>query len=167
MFHCSLPPSAMFTDASGWHYLHVWELSCANSFSGEYFTQNLLPPCRWEWCCRVSLRQNNKACHPGGHYWNDYTAAQSSCKDPSLKSYVGTFCVSSTCYSLQLHIVYNVILYWAGKLWQLCKVLYVFEHKTQYLLIHAPFTRIVVFWHIGNVFCRVKFVVILPRFVLQ
>ena len=39
----------------------------------------------------------------------------------------------------------------AGKLWQLCKVLYVFEHKTQYLLIHAPYTRIVVFWHIGNV----------------
>ena len=39
----------------------------------------------------------------------------------------------------------------AGKLWQLCKVLNVFEHKTQYLLIHAPFTRIVVFWHIGNV----------------
>ena len=39
----------------------------------------------------------------------------------------------------------------AGKLWQLCKVLYVFEHKTQYILIHAPFTRIVVFWHIGNV----------------
>ena len=33
----------------------------------------------------------------------------------------------------------------AGKLWQLCKVLYVFEHKTQYLLIHAPFTHIVVF----------------------
>ena len=39
----------------------------------------------------------------------------------------------------------------ARKLWQLCKVLYVFEHKTQYLLIHAPITRIVVFWHIGNV----------------
>ena len=39
----------------------------------------------------------------------------------------------------------------AGKLWQLCKVLYVFEDKTQYLLIHAPFTRIVVFWHISNV----------------
>ena len=39
----------------------------------------------------------------------------------------------------------------AGKLWQLCKVLYVFEHKVQYILIHAPFTRIVVFWHIGNV----------------
>ena len=39
----------------------------------------------------------------------------------------------------------------AGKLWQLCEVLYVFEHKTQYLLIRAPFTRIVVFWHIGNV----------------
>ena len=39
----------------------------------------------------------------------------------------------------------------AEKLWQLYKVLYVFEHKTQYLLIHAPFTRIVVFWHIGNV----------------
>ena len=32
----------------------------------------------------------------------------------------------------------------AGKLWQLCEVLYVFEHKTQYLLI--------------------KFVVIPPRF---
>ena len=39
----------------------------------------------------------------------------------------------------------------AGKLWQLCKVLNVFEHKTQYLLVHASFTRIVVFWHIGNV----------------
>ena len=25
-----------------------------------------------------------------------------------------------------------------------------FEHKTQYLLIHAPYTRIVVFWHISN-----------------
>ena len=35
----------------------------------------------------------------------------------------------------------------AGKLWQLCKV---FERKTQYFLIHAPFTRIVVFWHSGN-----------------
>ena len=39
----------------------------------------------------------------------------------------------------------------AGKLWQLCKVLYVFEHKMQYLLTHASFTHIVVFWHIGNV----------------
>ena len=39
----------------------------------------------------------------------------------------------------------------AGKLWQLCKVLYVFEHKMQYLLIHAPFTHIVVFWHNSNV----------------
>ena len=39
----------------------------------------------------------------------------------------------------------------AGKSWQLCKVLYVFEHKTQYLLIHAPFTCIVVFWHISKV----------------
>ena len=39
----------------------------------------------------------------------------------------------------------------AGKLWQLCKVLYVFEHKTQDLLIHAPFTRIVLSWHICNV----------------
>ena len=26
-----------------------------------------------------------------------------------------------------------------------------FEHKTQYLLIHAPYTRIVVFWHISNI----------------
>ena len=39
----------------------------------------------------------------------------------------------------------------AGKLWQLCKVLYVFKQKTQYLLIHAQFTCIVIFWHIGNV----------------
>ena len=38
----------------------------------------------------------------------------------------------------------------AGKLWQLCKVLYVFEHKTQYLLINVPYTRTVVFWHISN-----------------
>ena len=39
----------------------------------------------------------------------------------------------------------------AGKLWQLCKVLYVFEHKVLYLSIHAPFTRIVVFWHICDI----------------
>ena len=44
----------------------------------------------------------------------------------------------------------------AGKLWQLCydncaRCYMLFEHKTQYILIHAPFTRIVVFWHIGNV----------------
>ena len=39
----------------------------------------------------------------------------------------------------------------AGKLWQLCKVLYDFKHKTQYLLIHAPFTHIVVYLNIDNV----------------
>ena len=39
----------------------------------------------------------------------------------------------------------------AGKLWQLFKVLYVFEHETQYVLIHAPYTRIVVYWHISNI----------------
>ena len=38
----------------------------------------------------------------------------------------------------------------AGKLWQLCKVLYGFEHKMQYLFIHAPSTRIVVFRQISN-----------------
>ena len=45
-----------------------------------------------------------------------------------------------------------------------------FEHKTQYLLIRAPYTRIVVFWHISNIppwFRRVKLVVIPPRFILQ
>ena len=45
-----------------------------------------------------------------------------------------------------------------------------FEHKTQYLLIHAPYTRIVVFWHISNLpplFRRVKLVVIPPRFIEQ
>ena len=26
-----------------------------------------------------------------------------------------------------------------------------FEHKTQYILIRAPYTRIVVFWHISNI----------------
>ena len=45
-----------------------------------------------------------------------------------------------------------------------------FEHKTQYLLIRAPYTRIVVFWHISNIapwFRRVKLVVIPPRVILQ
>ena len=36
----------------------------------------------------------------------------------------------------------------AGTLLQL---LFVFEHKTEYLLIRAPVSRTVVFWHIGNV----------------
>ena len=31
------------------------------------------------------------------------------------------------------------------------KLLYGFEHKKQYVLIHAPYTRIVVFWHISNI----------------
>ena len=38
----------------------------------------------------------------------------------------------------------------AGSYNRLLDVLYVFEHKMQYLLIHAPYTRIVVFWHISN-----------------
>ena len=47
------------------------------------------------------------------------------------------------------------------------KLQYVFEHKTC-VLIHAPYTHIVVFWHISNIpqwFRRVTFVVMLPRFV--
>ena len=39
-----------------------------------------------------------------------------------------------------------------GSFNRLSHVLYVFEHKTQYLLIHAPHTRIVEFWHINNMF---------------
>ena len=31
------------------------------------------------------------------------------------------------------------------------ELLYVFEHKTQYLLIRAPYTRIVVCGHISNI----------------
>ena len=58
-----------------------------------------------------------------------------------------------------------------GRLRQLCNVLHVFEHKTQYILTHASFTRIVVFWLIGNVlpndFVESKIVVIPPRFVYQ
>ena len=33
---------------------------------------------------------------------------------------------------------------------RLLELLYVFEHKTQYLLIRAPYTCIVVFWRISN-----------------
>ena len=48
-----------------------------------------------------------------------------------------------------------------------------FEHKTQYLLIRAPYTRFVVFWHISNIppmisqsqIPGVKLVVIPPRFI--
>ena len=39
----------------------------------------------------------------------------------------------------------------AEMLWQLSKVLHALEQKKQYLLIHAQFTRIVIFWHIGNI----------------
>ena len=39
----------------------------------------------------------------------------------------------------------------AGSYNLLPNMLYAFEHKTQDLLIHAPYTRIVVFWHISNV----------------
>ena len=33
---------------------------------------------------------------------------------------------------------------------RLLDMLYVFEHKMQYLLIHAPYTRVVVFWQVSN-----------------
>ena len=39
----------------------------------------------------------------------------------------------------------------AGSYNRLPDVLYVFEYKTQYFVIHAPYTRIVVFWHINNI----------------
>ena len=32
----------------------------------------------------------------------------------------------------------------------LTKLLYVFEHKPLYILIRAPYTRIVAFWYISN-----------------
>ena len=35
-------------------------------------------------------------------------------------------------------------------------VLYVFEHKTKNILIHAPHTRTVAFWHISNVLPRIS-----------
>ena len=51
----------------------------------------------------------------------------------------------------------------AGSYKKLLDVLYVFEHKTQYRLIHAPYTNIVAFWHISNMLHisrRVKYVII-------
>ena len=39
----------------------------------------------------------------------------------------------------------------SGKLWQSTWTAICFEHKTQYLLIRAPYTRIVVFWHISKI----------------
>ena len=39
----------------------------------------------------------------------------------------------------------------AGSYNKLPNVLYVFEHKTQYLLIYVPYIQIVVFWHISNI----------------
>ena len=33
---------------------------------------------------------------------------------------------------------------------------HVFEHNTQYHLVHAPFTRFVIFWHIGNAPSRIS-----------
>ena len=35
-------------------------------------------------------------------------------------------------------------------------VLYVFEHKTQHLLIHAPYTRIIVLWYTSNIPSRIS-----------
>ena len=43
-----------------------------------------------------------------------------------------------------------------------------FEHKTQYILIRAPYTRIVVFWHIINIppmISQSQISVIPPRFI--
>ena len=50
-----------------------------------------------------------------------------------------------------------------GKLWQLCKMSYVFEHKTQNILIHASYTRIVVFWHISEILLYNRQLVVIIR----
>ena len=58
----------------------------------------------------------------------------------------------------------------AGNQYRPPKVPHVFEHKTKYVLIHAPYTRIVVLWHIRNIpqkFHRGKFVIIRPCFTQQ
>ena len=34
---------------------------------------------------------------------------------------------------------------------RLPKVLYIFEHKTQHIIIHTPYTHIVLFWHISDI----------------
>ena len=77
-----------------------------------------------------------------------------------------TFCCNMAL-MIQLHQTeFSFTFEFRWKLWQLCKVFCVFEHKMQYLLIHAPITCVVIFWHIGNVpqmFHRVKFVVMPPR----
>ena len=39
-----------------------------------------------------------------------------------------------------------------------------FEHKTQYLLIHAPYTRIVVFWYISNMISQSQISCNTPKF---
>ena len=38
----------------------------------------------------------------------------------------------------------------AGSYNRLPNVLYIFEHKMQYPLIHTPYTRILLFWHISD-----------------
>ena len=38
---------------------------------------------------------------------------------------------------------------------RLSYVLYVFEHERQYLLIHAPYTRIVLFWQIIGIYSKI------------
>ena len=44
----------------------------------------------------------------------------------------------------------------AGDHNKLIIVLYVFKHKTQHLLIHAPYTHIAVFWYISNIPPRIS-----------
>ena len=39
---------------------------------------------------------------------------------------------------------------------KLVEVLYIFDHKTQYLLIPVPYTHIVVFWNINNMLLRIS-----------
>ena len=39
----------------------------------------------------------------------------------------------------------------AGSYDKISRTAICFEHKTQYILIRAPYTRIVVFWHISNI----------------
>ena len=148
MFHCPLPPSAMFTDASAGIILCMRpanerrHYNVTSSLIGWAHTQNDL-------CLRVPIYMfeslgllihsvGNTSHKTSFHHADQNDAAESHYSStiehvtlvaitgttillpnlfvvksrPCTDKLWGAFCMSSTCYSLQLHIVYNITLQW-------------------------------------------------------
>ena len=116
---------------------HLWSYLCRTSKVQEHLFKNwLIDP--WEIWMRFSIT----------FYWSE---SLDLFMIMSLVERHWTLLISHNRPVSQIRAPSGGLSRTSGKLWQDYSNCYMFEHKTQYLLIRAPYTRIVVFWYISNI----------------